>query len=91
VGGAIFGIIGGVVLLIVGQGFNIIIGVFEPGIQGARLLFVENFSKYYEGNGRPFRPLRSSRRYTVAAAPSTAARPAPPLPSGSPTVTPGAA
>lgn len=85
-GGAIFGIIGGVVLLVVGQGFNIIIGVFEPGIQGARLLFVENFSKYYEGNGRPFRPLRSSRKYTVAAAPSTAARPAPPppLPSGAP-------
>ena len=84
VGGAIGGVIGGIVLLVVGQGFNIIIGVFEPGIQGARLLFVENFSKYYEGNGRPFRPLRSSRKYTIAAAPSTAARPAPPLRAGAP-------
>ncbi len=83
-GGAIFGIIGGVVLLIVGQGFNIIIGVFEPGIQGARLLFVENFSKYCEGNGRPFRPLRSSRKYTIASAPSTTARSVAPLPSGAP-------
>jgi V/A-type H+/Na+-transporting ATPase subunit I len=81
-GGAAFGIIGGVVLLIVGQGFNIIIGVFEPGIQGARLLFVENFSKYYEGNGRPFRPLRSARKYTIAVAHSTV-RTAP-LPSGAP-------
>ena len=81
---AIFGIIGGIVLLIVGQGFNIIIGVFEPGIQGARLLFVENFSKYYEGNGRPFRPLRSSRKYTIASAPSSTARSVAPLRSGAP-------
>jgi V/A-type H+-transporting ATPase subunit I len=77
--GSIVAIVFGFVLLIVGQGFNVIVGVFEPGIQGARLLFVENFSKYYEGNGRPFRPLRSARRYTVAAPSSPR-----PLPSGAP-------
>ena len=59
----------GLLILIVGQTFNVVLGVFEPGIQGARLIFVEHFSKYYGGNGRPFRPLSSRRRHTVAPAP----------------------
>jgi len=48
---------------------------------------VENFSKYYEGNGRPFRPLRSVRRYTLPVGPATAARASapPPLPSAAAT------
>ncbi len=54
----------GLIVLLVGQSFNTILGVFEPGIQGARLIFVEHFSKYYHGNGRGFTPLRSNRQYT---------------------------
>jgi V/A-type H+-transporting ATPase subunit I len=54
----------GVVILFVGQIFNLVLGVFEPGIQGARLIFVEHFSKFYEGNGRPFRPFGSRRTFT---------------------------
>jgi V/A-type H+-transporting ATPase subunit I len=78
---AVFGL-----LIIVGvAGFNIILGVFEPGIQGARLIFVENFSKYYTGNGKAFRPFGSRRRYTAAAFPTIppagAAPPPPPTPS----------
>ena len=57
----------GLVILLVGQTFNLIIGVFEPGIQGARLIFVEYFSKFYHGNGRPFRPFKTERSHTVAA------------------------
>jgi V/A-type H+-transporting ATPase subunit I len=56
----------GLVILLIGQTFNVIIGVFEPGIQGARLIFVEYFSKFYTGNGRPFRPFGSKRTYTEA-------------------------
>ncbi|HUI38478.1 MAG TPA: V-type ATPase 116kDa subunit family protein, partial [Thermoplasmata archaeon] len=56
----------GVLILLGGQVFNLIIGVFEPGIQGARLIFVEHFSKFYSGNGRPFRPLGSARRHTAS-------------------------
>jgi V/A-type H+/Na+-transporting ATPase subunit I len=56
----------GAVVLLVGQTFNIILGVFEPGIQGARLIFVEHFSKFYEGNGRPFAPFGSARTHTRA-------------------------
>ncbi|MDE1829663.1 MAG: V-type ATP synthase subunit I [Thaumarchaeota archaeon] len=57
-------IILGTMIIFIGHIFNIIIGVFEPGIQGARLIYVEFFSKFYHGNGRPFRPFGSSRRYT---------------------------
>ncbi len=65
-GGTALGILFGLVILIVGQSFNVILGVFEPGIQGARLIFVEYFSKFYSGNGRPFRPFGAARRHTVS-------------------------
>jgi len=56
----------GLVILVAGQGFNVVLGVFEPGIQGARLIFVEYFSKFYSGNGRPFRPFGGPRTHTVS-------------------------
>ena len=55
----------GVMIFFIGHIFNIILGVFEPGIQGARLLYVEFFSKFYHGNGRPFRPFGTRRKFTV--------------------------
>jgi V/A-type H+-transporting ATPase subunit I len=58
-------IILGILILFIGHIFNIILGVFEPGIQGARLLYVEFFSKFYHGNGRPFKPFGTRRRFTV--------------------------
>ena len=65
-GGAIVGIIAGLVIIVIGQSFNVILGVFEPGIQGARLIFVEYFSKFYSGNGRVFRPFGAPRSRTVS-------------------------
>jgi V/A-type H+-transporting ATPase subunit I len=65
-GGTVVGIIAGLAILVLGQSFNVIIGVFEPGIQGARLIFVEYFSKFYSGNGKPFRPFGSPRSRTVS-------------------------
>jgi V/A-type H+/Na+-transporting ATPase subunit I len=56
----------GTVILVVGQLFNIIIALFEPGIQGARLIYVEFFSKFFEGNGRIFKPFATQRSRTVA-------------------------
>ena len=66
VGGTAVGIVAGLVILLVGQSFNVIIGVFEPGIQGARLIFVEYFSKFYSGNGKPFKPFGAPRTHTVS-------------------------
>jgi V/A-type H+/Na+-transporting ATPase subunit I len=57
-------IILGVTIFFVGHIFNIVLGVFEPGIQGARLIYVEFFSKFYHGNGRSFKPFGIRRRYT---------------------------
>jgi V/A-type H+/Na+-transporting ATPase subunit I len=65
-GGAIVGIAIGAVIVLIGQSFNVILGVFEPGIQGARLIFVEYFSKFYSGNGRPFRPFGAARTHTAS-------------------------
>ena len=55
----------GIMIFIIGHLFNIIIGVFEPGIQGARLIYVEFFSKFYQGGGKPFKPFGSKRRFTI--------------------------
>jgi V/A-type H+-transporting ATPase subunit I len=32
------------------------LGMFESLVQGARLNFIEFFSKFYDGGGRPFSP-----------------------------------
>ena len=55
----------GILILLVGQTFILLIAILEPGIQGARLIYVEFFSKFYEGNGHYFRPFSSRRKYTV--------------------------
>lgn len=56
----------GTVILVVGQLFNLVIAFFEAGIQGARLIYVEFFSKFYTGNGTQFRPFKSSRQRTLS-------------------------
>jgi V/A-type H+/Na+-transporting ATPase subunit I len=61
---AIWAPVFGAIILVFGQVFNLILAVFEPGIQGARLIFVEQFSKFYEGNGRPYAPFSSARVFT---------------------------
>ncbi len=76
-GGAIAGIVAGLAIILIGQSFNVILGVFEPGIQGARLIFVEYFSKFYTGNGKPFRPFGAPRTHTVSSVAGEGPAPAP--------------
>ena len=75
--GALVFIVLGVVIILIGQSFNVIIGVFEPGIQGARLMFVEYFSKFYTGNGKPFHPFGAARTHTVSTLTPPGTAPAP--------------
>ncbi len=58
-------IIGGIIILVFGQLFNIVIALFEGGIQGARLIYVEFFSKFFEGNGNIFKPFKIDRQHTA--------------------------
>jgi V/A-type H+-transporting ATPase subunit I len=68
--GLVYGGIGfaiaGIVLLVVGHVFNLVLGMLEPGIQGARLLYVETFSKFLHGGGKQFSPFKGPRTYTVS-------------------------
>ncbi len=56
----------GIVVVVGGQIFTLILAVFEPSIQGMRLMYVEHFSKFFEGGGKAFRPFGSSRVHTAS-------------------------
>lgn len=64
-GGVAFAVLG-VVLFVMVHVFNIILGILEPGIQGARLIYVETFSKFLHGGGKPFAPFKGPRTYTLS-------------------------
>ena len=45
------------IILIVGHLFNLVISVLGSFIHSGRLQFVEFFTKFFEGGGKPFKPL----------------------------------
>jgi V/A-type H+-transporting ATPase subunit I len=54
-----------VIILIGGHLFNLAVNTLGAFVHSGRLQYLEFFSKFFTGGGRPFRPFRSERRYSV--------------------------
>jgi V/A-type H+/Na+-transporting ATPase subunit I len=68
-----FGILAAVLILVVGHTFNVVINLLGAFVHPTRLQFVEFFSKFYEGGGRPFAPF-APRTKSVVLHPDTGAQ-----------------
>lgn len=64
IGGPISGFVVATVVFILVTILNIVLGIFEPSIQGIRLHYVEFYSKFFEGNGKRFQPFAERRQLT---------------------------
>ncbi len=62
-GGSIVGIFFGIVLLLFGHAFNLVLNAFGAFVHSLRLQFVEFFSKFMEGGGKEFKPLKEEGLY----------------------------
>lgn len=48
----------GLLVALIFHGLNVVLGIFDPTVQGLRLQFVEFFSKFYLTGGRPYKPFK---------------------------------
>ena len=54
--GAVWFVLLGIPLIIIGHGFNLALGILSPFLHAVRLHYVEFFTKFYQGGGREFAP-----------------------------------
>lgn len=62
-GTGIIGYIAMTILLIGGHIFNLLISTLGSFVHTSRLQYIEFFGKFFEGGGKPFRPLRIKNQY----------------------------
>jgi V/A-type H+-transporting ATPase subunit I len=62
---AVVAILSAVAIFVFGHVFNVVINLLGAFVHPARLQFVEFFSKFYSGGGRPLVPFRFSTRSVV--------------------------
>jgi V/A-type H+-transporting ATPase subunit I len=63
VGSGPIGFVAAIVIFIFGQTFNLGLSFLGAYVHSIRLIFVEFFSKFYEGGGKKFRDFRSKPKY----------------------------
>ena len=56
-------IVAGPILFILAHIFNLLLSLLGAYVHTARLQYVEYFSKFYEGGGKPFTPFKTSDKY----------------------------
>jgi len=61
--GSLIGKLFMVIFLIVGHTFNLALAVLGAYVHSSRLQYVEFFGKFFEGEGKPFDPLRIKTKY----------------------------
>ncbi|WP_022819436.1 V-type ATP synthase subunit I [Fusobacterium russii] len=59
----IIGLLFGIIIFAFGQTFNIFLSLLSAYVHTSRLMYVEFFSKFYEGGGKAFRKFRVESQY----------------------------
>lgn len=60
----VVGWIGGALIFLFGHALNMALCVLGAYVHSSRLQYLEFFGKFFEGGGRPFKPLQNKQKYT---------------------------
>ncbi len=60
---SVIGFILSLVIYVVGHIFNLVLGLLSAYVHDCRLQYIEFYGKFYEGNGRLFKPLSINPKY----------------------------